>query len=67
MAGALTRAVVVGVCAALVMGCHDSDDGAAASGAFSFEDVAWALASGGPTARFIDGTVSGWAARRRGC
>ncbi len=44
------------VCGPLALGCHDDQSG----GGGSFEDVAWTLASGEPTARFADGTVSGW-------
>ncbi len=60
MAGSLSRVTVVLVCAVLALGCHENEDGSAAP---SFEDVAWTLTTGGehaPTARFADGTVSGW-------
>ncbi len=59
MAGPLSRVTVVLLCGLLALGCHD-DEGGAASGASSFEDVAWTLVSGDPTARFANGTVSGW-------
>jgi heat shock protein HslJ len=57
MAGPVSRAtMLLLICGLLALGCHDEEAG----GEGSFENVAWTLASGDPTARFADGTVSGW-------
>lgn len=52
------RRLVVLIGLAAVIGCGDEDDGGAAVGASSFEDVPWMIASG-PSATFADGTVAG--------
>jgi heat shock protein HslJ len=64
MAGSMRGAAVVIICALFALGCHDEEEGAAASGASSFEDVAWTAPSGA-TVRFVDGTVSGFAGCNR--
>jgi heat shock protein HslJ len=58
----IRRLVALPVLAA-VIGCGE-DDGGAAAGGPTFEDVTWALETG-PSATFADGTVSGSAGCNR--